>query len=361
MFNCALCDVIIDDTNQSDEHIIPQAIGGRLKVKNFICDPCNNKLGYRWDGVLAKQLSFFSTSLNIKREKKLPNYRVKTIDGIEYIKQPNGDFQLDRPIDHVEKQTDGGFNIKIQAKDFETAKNIIKKVCKINNISQDSQIFMLENLKKNIVPMDQLIEDEINFGGEEAGKSLVKTALAMAFNMGIDSKQCDLALGYLLENKEPCYGYFYSANKDFIKNRNNNIPFHCVHIKASSELKRIFGYIEYFGAFRIVLSLASNYEGEFKEKSYFIDPINNQSIDLNVQLDTDDSEIKKIYNYEIYDTRVFQEAIGNLISKVVKKSQDDNVTNRINEVIEKWDNNKTYDQNMAEALAYLKPFLIKYH
>lgn len=43
---------------------------------------------------------------------------------------------------------------------------------------------MLENLKLNSLPMNQVIQGEINFGGKEAGRSLVKTALAMAFYMG---------------------------------------------------------------------------------------------------------------------------------------------------------------------------------
>jgi len=145
-------------------------------------------------------------------------------------------------------------------------------------------------------------------------------------------------------------------NKDFIKNRNNDIPFYCIHIKASSQLKRIFGYIEYFGAFRVVLSLASNYEGDSKEQTYIIDPINNQCIDLEVEVDTNDDEIQQIYNYEIYDLKVYEEVIGSLLSKVVKKSQENNVINRMNEVIKRWDEKKTYDQNMAEALTYLKPF-----
>jgi len=357
MNNCALCNTFISKENQSEEHVIPQAIGGRLKIKNFICRTCNNKFGHNWDSTLANQLAFFSTSLNIKREKKLPNYLVNTLDGNQYLKQPQGDFILTRPTEHIEKNPDGSLNIKIEAPNFKIAKDILKKVFKENNISSESQNSISEKLKQNIAPMNQIIHDEINFGGEESGRSLVKTALAMTFLMGIDLKQCDLATGYLLENREPCFGYFYSIDKDFVKNRNKDIPFHCVHIRASTELKRIFGYIEYFGAFRVILSLASNYIGETKEKTYFIDPINNQDFDLKIELDVSDNEIEKIYNYEIYDLKVYENAIGGLLSKVVRKSKENNLINRIDEAIKKWDKNKTYDQNISEALTYLKPFL----
>jgi len=343
------------ENNQTEEHVIPQAIGGRLKVKDFICRSCNNKFGHKWDSILSEQLSFFVTSLNIKREKKLPNYLVKTLDGKEYLKQPNGDFILTRPVDQVKKNADGSINVKINAPNIKVAKGIIKKVIKENNLSSSVQELMLENLKHSSSPIDQPIVNEINFGGAECGKSLVKTALAMAFTMGIDLKQCDLAIGYLLENKEACFGYFYSKTEDFVKNR-ESIPFHCVHIKASSTAKRVYGYIEYFGAFRVVLSLASCYLGEDKVGSYIIDPVNNQKIDLDIELDINDADIQRIYNYEIYDGQEYQNAIGRLLSLVVEKSKTNNLNNRLSEVLKKWDDTKTYDQNMKESIEYLKPY-----
>ena len=94
------------------------------------------------------------------------------------------------------------------------------------NLSDENQNLMLKSLINKISPMDKVIKGEINFGGEESGRSLVKTALALAFIMDIDLDQCDLAKEYLLNSGTPCFGYFYSPNRDFVKNRNKNIPFH---------------------------------------------------------------------------------------------------------------------------------------
>ncbi|UIZ94896.1 hypothetical protein GBN67_08065 [Acinetobacter johnsonii] len=355
MNKCTLCIKPINENNQTDEHVIPQAIGGRLKVKDFICITCNNKSGHQWDSILSDQLSFFSTSLNIKREKKLPNYLVKTLDGKEYLRQPNGDFILIRPMDNVIKNKDGSFNVKIEAPNLKVAKDLIKKVIKENNLSSSAQDLMLKNIKHSSSPIDQLIVNEISFGGIESGKSLVKTALAMAFTIGIDLKQCDLATGYLLENKEACFGYFYSKNKDFIKNR-EDIPFHCVHIKACSASRRVYGYIEYFGAFRIVLSMASNYLGEDKVGSYMIDPINSRKIDLDIDLDVNDDDIQRIYNYEMYDPEEYKNAIGTILGLIVEKSRTNNMKNRLNDVLKRWDDAKTYEQNMRESIEFLIPY-----
>ena len=54
---CALCGCEITDRNDSEEHVIPQAIGGKLSVWGFICKDCNGRTGWGWDSVLSKQLN----------------------------------------------------------------------------------------------------------------------------------------------------------------------------------------------------------------------------------------------------------------------------------------------------------------
>ena len=71
---CALCNVEIAEQNDSKEHIIPNSIGGRKKVKGFICKDCNNKSGREWDDALAQQFNPLSLLLGIKRERKKSSY-----------------------------------------------------------------------------------------------------------------------------------------------------------------------------------------------------------------------------------------------------------------------------------------------
>lgn len=37
---CALCDTEITIDNDTREHVIPNAIGGRKKISGFICENC---------------------------------------------------------------------------------------------------------------------------------------------------------------------------------------------------------------------------------------------------------------------------------------------------------------------------------
>jgi len=66
---CALCDDDLTHENETLEHVIPNAIGGRKKISGFICVTCNNETGEHWDSELAKQLNPFSLLFSISRER----------------------------------------------------------------------------------------------------------------------------------------------------------------------------------------------------------------------------------------------------------------------------------------------------
>ena len=46
---CALCDAEITNANDSQEHIILNAIGGTRKVRGVYCVRCNSDSGSKWD------------------------------------------------------------------------------------------------------------------------------------------------------------------------------------------------------------------------------------------------------------------------------------------------------------------------
>ena len=82
---CALCDAEITKNNDTREHLIPNAIGGRKKVKGFICNSCNNKSGAEWDADLANKLNPLSLFFRIQREQgEVPPQSFSTTGGEEY-------------------------------------------------------------------------------------------------------------------------------------------------------------------------------------------------------------------------------------------------------------------------------------
>ena len=69
---CALCGDELNEANRSPEHIIPQAIGGRLTVDSFICSKCNHRTGNEWDADLVTQIQALTVLLGTKRQKGHP-------------------------------------------------------------------------------------------------------------------------------------------------------------------------------------------------------------------------------------------------------------------------------------------------
>jgi len=66
---CALCDVEITPANDSQEHIIQNALGGARKVRGVFCKTCNSTTGAKWDTEVARQLQSLTIHLGVVRDR----------------------------------------------------------------------------------------------------------------------------------------------------------------------------------------------------------------------------------------------------------------------------------------------------
>lgn len=91
MNKCYLCGRELKDSNLSDEHIVLNAIGGRLHSKKLICKDCNSEMGNKADSKLAEDLSFFTDMLEISRSRKSEHNQIMTdSEGHEIIVKKAG-------------------------------------------------------------------------------------------------------------------------------------------------------------------------------------------------------------------------------------------------------------------------------
>ena len=175
--NCALCGEQITQDNDTKEHIIPNAIGGRKKVTGFICNVCNNKSGDTWENELAKQLNPLSLFFRISRERgNAPRQKFGTTDGNEIVLEYDGSMTLPKPL-YRENIVDGQVQISIQARTIQEAKGMLKGVArKYPNADVDS---FLDNAQVKSTYSPEMMEFKLSFGGTDAGRSIVKSALAV--------------------------------------------------------------------------------------------------------------------------------------------------------------------------------------
>ncbi|WP_415948052.1 HNH endonuclease [Megamonas funiformis] len=93
MCKCIKCNnkIIFNGPNKnaSVEHIIPNAIGGKLKSSKLLCKKCNSDYGKECDSVLCKQLEFITVMLNPSRDRQT-NLTFKTSSNEKYDISLNG-------------------------------------------------------------------------------------------------------------------------------------------------------------------------------------------------------------------------------------------------------------------------------
>jgi hypothetical protein len=326
---CALCDKEITEENDTKEHLIPNAIGGRRKIKEFICESCNNISGGIWESELAKQFNPLSLFFGIRREReKVPSQLFETTGGDKLKLNFDGSMDIEKPF-YLETSLEcgAGIEIKILARSTLEAKKILQGVKR--KYPQIDVTELLNSAKAESFYCPDMLKFDLSFGGPEAGRSIVKSALALAVSSGIPASICLEAKNYLkYEKHEACFGYFYEF--DLVKNRPEGIPFHCVSIKGCSKTKQVIGYVEYFGVQRVVLCLSSSYEGEYISNTYAIDPVTGKELSLDIELNLSNEEIREAYDYKKIPDGSIEDAFNEVIPtgmKILLKKEKERVIN----------------------------------
>lgn len=329
--SCVLCDCILTDESSSREHLIPRAIGGRKKVKGFICRQCNSNAGRTWDAALAESLNPLSLLCKIKREgNEVPSQKFKFISGDEVVLKSDGSMTIPKPI-FSKKEESGKVKIDIQARSTQEANEMLL------GIKKKYPNFDIEAATKNLFLSEKYPEEPLHiqfqFGGGEVGRSLVKSALALAIENGISANDCNEALVYLKNANVPaCFGYYYE--RDLIINRPKDTVLHCVAISNQNTQGQLLAYVEYFSAQRMIVRLSSNYIGENIHAMYAIDPINGKEVDLIFDLNLSHQDVQDAYDYKKAPDDARKAAIEIPISAAIRNDFDAERNRQLSEAVE---------------------------
>ncbi|WP_298355156.1 HNH endonuclease [Rhodoblastus sp.] len=315
MVRCAICDTEITAENDSLEHLIPNALGGRRKISGFICRDCNSSTGETWDAALAAQLAPLSLLFDISRERgDPPPLKVVTTAGERLTVGPAGSLALTNPGVNKKPGPSGGFQYQITARSMEEARQILGGLKRKHPEIDIEAILAGAEAVENYA--QGAIKHDLTIGGEVAGRSIVKSCLAMAFANGVDWQNCGNAVSYLRSGTAiPCFGYY--NEKDLLSRRPLGIPLHCLAVRADPESGLILAYAEYFGLHCIVACLGEAYTGPLLHEVYAIDPRNGVGLDVGVELSFSRSAIDDIYAYKRISPEAFEQAASAIIGPAI--------------------------------------------
>jgi hypothetical protein len=315
--DCYLCSDPLTPENDSSEHIIPNSIGGIREVKGFICRACNGKAGETWDTDLAKQLNKLALFFRVVRDRGENRAEVIETSAGEKLIYAKSSLKFFAPM--IKKETkEDSVHFQISANDMNQARQILTGLQR-SYPTLDVEKALASATAQSKYP-DGYFNFDFSFGGLSVGKSFVKTALALLSVNGINPKICERANAYIFDDGEPCFGYYY--RHDLLINRPVGVPVHCICVKGNKAERTVQAYLEYFGVVRIVISLSANYEGDDFKHSYAIDPIKGQEFTVDFDLEFDDSEVKKIYEYQFYDSQVISDAWHDVILPEMQRQQE---------------------------------------
>ncbi len=327
---CAFCAKKFTASNTSKEHIIPNAVGGRKTVNSFICIDCNSSTGATWDKELVNQLRPLCTMFNINRDRgNNQRFDVETINGRKLTVRPDGSMTIAQPV--FDKHDLGDkTEIKIQARSKKEFKKIVSGLQK-----QHPQIDIDEMLKNatdereySSVPY----KIPLVFAGHLAGRSIVKSCLALAYEIGLNIDKCEHAKSYLLSDGKACFGFFNEY--DVVRDRPENTFFHGVYVCGDPVRKQILAYVEYFGFLRIVACLSSNYIGDAFSVGYAVDPVTGTELDLKFDLDVAPEEISEIYAYKKVNYDETRRALYTLLAYWSELDEKRAISNAVRDALE---------------------------
>lgn len=320
MTKCYLCGCELANKNESLEHIVPNALGGKLKSKALLCKKCNNNTG-NLEEHLCNSLVFFISALEVKRERgKIPTIRKETESGRKIFL----DAGL-KPRIQTEFELKNGY-INLSAPNEEKAKQIIlglkKKYPKID----------MEKILCGMEVSERYLDEGVGFDislNKFSLRAIVKSILNYALINNIT-----------IHNQGEYVDYINGKNDDvLLKMYNGASPYtykediiSLVAIIKSRELHKIVGYLQFFGFYKFYLELDNDYNGDNEHIEYIFYSDGNKE-DINFDISSFEKEFDVIGDIEKLKedlslilnktmNLIGKKEVGRLIGKAIDEMQE---------------------------------------
>lgn len=317
---------MLNSTNSSKEHILLNAIGGRLKSKHLLCKSCNSEFGNDSDSYLENQLQFLSSSFQVKRDrgKNQPIKGGKTADGVEYH-LIDGSKPVPAKPDVSLKSENGKIEVSVSARNEEELFGILQ------NIKRKYPGLDIEDAKQKIVHREEYLNTPVSYnisiGGAKAFKSIVKSAVNFYIYSTESKEAVEHLFTYLKGTQDlSVVRHFYPSKSIYRKTPGEVI--HLIHIRGDKHKKTLYCYVEFFSSYGFLVLLSDNYSGQNLSTTYCYDIRKNE-------------EVKKVVNLKFKSDGVtvseklakndYKAITSNLqrVFKILNKEQTDKEISRI--------------------------------
>ncbi|WP_312648086.1 HNH endonuclease [Aminipila sp.] len=316
---CYVCEKEITQENQSVEHIIPNAIGGKLKSKALLCKKCNSELGDSIDSELSKQLNHICNMLNIKRERGMPQAitGINTKTGEQVMLEPGGKPSRVKPI--INEEVSGkGKHIHVTARNKKEAKSILK------GLRRKYPQINVDEIIKNTEVKREYIEDRvqlnITIGGQECFRSICKTAVNFYMFTGGKQEYIQDLIPYIKGDTDTNRVYFFYNDEEVISKGFEQIV-HGLVLRGDTQEKVLYMYIEYFNAFKFLILINDSYDGDEVNEAYVFDVLNQTEIKPIISLNIKKQQIIKTVTEKSYPGKMLSRELNQIMTIIMNKQR----------------------------------------
>jgi len=365
MRNCYRCDNELTEINSSDEHVIINACGGRLKSKRLLCKTCNSIFGDSFDNELAKATNDLANLLLIRRDrgKPQPIKGKATKTGEDYYLQFGGSPKKVKP-EIIEKVDGKNVQLKISADNEKQAIEILK------GLKRKYPNLDIDNVMQSAIRKEGYLDDTLNFEAHIGGLDVFKAITKTAINYYILNKGDNVFIKHLLpylENKVDLDVVWLHYPAKYPYKYEENEVTHILQLVGDSKEQILYCYIELFNVHNYIVKLNANYTGRDISCQYVYDVLHNKElkketpIKLNRERLLDLFDNKDAKPFEIVQEKYLrvlriadEKQVSEQQSKLISKGIENSFGKRAGEIIDEEMINEAVDAIMKEV----GPFLI---
>jgi HNH endonuclease len=327
---CPLCPNPLDD---SDEHILLSALGGRLHSKKVLCSACNTeRYSTTLDSELASALGYFTTVLNVLpgRGGEPPPFRgLKLPDGTPIALQPGGQPVRSKLEFSKNLEPDGKTRISIIAGDpfmgkplRDTLEGVARKA---NKTSEE----LLQGVKlERIGEYANNVKLSIGIGDPAHLRAIAKMGITYAaYHLGTDivrQPQFDTIRSFVVADTGKDLGLVGWANADDFPAieglHAQEPPNHRLVLSCNPHTGLVSFFVELFGAFCFSVLLSEQWSGQRFTAAYSQDPLTGGRIEA-VDFPPSGAPVAEFLGRKLDMTAIQQR--GNRLLAFISKRQED--------------------------------------
>lgn len=274
-----ICFSCLQKKTLSEEHVIPQALGGKLSEWIY-CIDCNSTFGADIDAELIKSVQFYATALGIKRTRgKNQPYDVSLAEGGTKLTFDGKEFKRKKPSVTIQKTGEKVSYVDVKARTESELKRIIYNIKKKHNISDDIECFE----DKHPGPTDTITEFE--FDNDKIRRCISKIAYSLLCirlpSAQVQSNAFDEVRNYIRFGSGDNLSSANYVHTGFMTDGIR--PLHKIHISLNRRNNLVVGFVCLFGTFIYTTLLSREFRSslDWPGIDHTLDPVTSKVIEGN--------------------------------------------------------------------------------